>query len=117
MDARNLLSSGMMTSLPFYSLSDSVNPMKMTVSFKGHGEDILHLVLFIDDLLSTCKNLQAIKSLEQSLIKKYKTVTFKYGNIHEYLGAELDFSTTIRIVNKVEQLLPANSRPSSSSLL
>jgi hypothetical protein len=76
---------------------------------KGHGEDILHLVLFIDDLLSTCKNLQAIKSLEESLIAKYKTVTFKYGNIHEYLGAQLDFSTpmqvTIKMVNKVEQLL------------
>jgi hypothetical protein len=61
--------------------------------FKGEGPEKTHVVVFIDDFLITSTKLSEIEDLIGHLKRKYRSVTVNIGDKHEYLGANIDFST------------------------
>jgi hypothetical protein len=62
--------------------------------FKGEGPEKTHVVVFIDDFLITSTKLSEMK---------YLSVTVNIGDKHEYLGANIDFSTPHQVSICIEK--------------
>ena len=54
---------------------------------------ILTVVLYVDDLLVTCKSEQAIVQLKEYLETKFPEVSYHCGDIIEYVGMTIDFAS------------------------
>jgi hypothetical protein len=55
------------------------------------GEMVYLLIVYVDDVLIIAPE-QEIKRLEESCIKEFKWVTLETGDIHSYLGMQLEFT-------------------------
>ena len=54
---------------------------------------VITVVLYVDDLLVTCKSEQAIIELKQYLESKFPEVSYHCGNVIEYVGMTIDFAS------------------------
>ena len=54
---------------------------------------VLTVVLYVDDLLVTCKSEQAIVQLKEYLETKFPEVSYHCGDIIEYVGMTIDFAS------------------------
>lgn len=57
----------------------------------NNGKSIIACV-YVDDILVASTDDQQVKELTNALREEYKTITVHDGDIHNYLGMELDFS-------------------------
>jgi hypothetical protein len=55
------------------------------------GEMVYLLIVYVDDVLIIAPE-QEIKRLEESCIKEFKWVTLETGDVHSYLGMQLEFT-------------------------
>jgi hypothetical protein len=55
------------------------------------GEMVYLLAVYVDDVLIIAPE-QEIKRLEESFIREFKWVTLEMGNVHSYLGMQLEFT-------------------------
>ena len=55
------------------------------------GEDFI-ITLYVDDLMCCCSNQSVIDEFVEQLKAKYKTITVKTGEVHDYLGMRFDMS-------------------------
>jgi hypothetical protein len=60
-------------------------------------EGQLTVVLYVDDLKMTCKCLEKIEWLIQSLTSKYEEITINRGRVHHYLGMTFDYTDGLSI--------------------
>jgi hypothetical protein len=68
------------------------NPEDECVFNKGDGNQQCTIVLYVDDLLITCKVRETINATLASLKAKYKDVQEHVGTKHSYLGMSMDFT-------------------------
>jgi hypothetical protein len=50
--------------------------------------------VFVDDIMATCKNEDAIMNLHSELYKRYGAVTYDRGNVQSYLGQTFDVTAS-----------------------
>jgi hypothetical protein len=55
------------------------------------GEMVYLLIVYVNDVLIIAPE-QEIKRLEESCIKEFKWVTLETGDVHSYLGMQLEFT-------------------------
>ena len=82
------------------------------------GGDIITVVLYVDDLLITCKDQGCILELKAYLETKFPEVTYHSGAVLDYIGMTLDFASHPRAVKvtmkqTVTDIL-STSKPASS---
>ena len=51
------------------------------------------VVIYVDDILITCKDMSVIDEVTNELIQRYKKVKYNDGLTHDYLGMHMDFSS------------------------
>ena len=61
---------------------------------KTHGEEVIYLVLYVDDMLLACKNMKLIDLLKQQLRDKFDMKDF--GPTKRILGVEMVKNRTTR---------------------
>ena len=76
---------------------------------KVHGEDIIHIGMFVDDFIITSKNFNYIKEFEDVLRNKFKEITINHNKVQDYLGMQLDFTKSgevnITMPNYIDNLI------------
>ena len=66
------------------------NPYDHCVFNKLDGDNQISVGIYVDDLLITCKDMDAIYRLKSDLVHKYKQVNFEEGDKISYLGMLID---------------------------
>ena len=68
------------------------NQVDQCVFNKGIGEQQITVVVYVDDLMITCRNSTIMKQLIEDIKKIYNSITVKEGEVHSYLGMTFNFN-------------------------
>jgi hypothetical protein len=76
------------------SLGFTINPNDICTFNKGSVEngDQCTIIVHVDDLMITCKDLTVIEKVVADITDVYKEVVTHRGKVHSYLGITFDFS-------------------------
>jgi hypothetical protein len=78
------------------------NPLDPCVFNKTVGKDQCTVIVYVDDLMVTCRDIILIEELEAALKTEFKEITSHEGLIHSYLGMEFDFSVSGQVKVRME---------------
>jgi hypothetical protein len=67
------------------------NPYDECAFMRANGDDIDHIILYVDDLMLTARSQETLDNIAETLKSKYKEVTVKVGQDHNFLGIHWAF--------------------------
>ena len=73
------------------------NPIDPCI-FNLEGQNQCTIVLYVDDLMITCKDEEVINKVIIMLENKYKDLTKHFGEHHDYLGCRFDFTKQGKVI-------------------